>query len=85
MEVDKLVFQSFDQIAVYIEVFHSLLYAPAYFPYIYFFKFFSYFAIIEKAISDREIKAQDSLIYYMLAASNPGAREYIYANLEKFV
>ena len=34
------------------------------------------FAIIEKAISDREIKAQDSLIYYILVASNPGAREY---------
>ncbi|EQB74400.1 MAG: hypothetical protein AMDU4_FER2C00013G0021 [Ferroplasma sp. Type II] len=43
------------------------------------------FAIIEKAISDREIKAQDSLIYYMLAASNPGAREYIYANLENII
>ncbi|WP_337860478.1 M1 family metallopeptidase [Ferroplasma sp.] len=41
--------------------------------------------IIEKAISERKIKAQDSLRYYMLAATNPELKEYIYKNLEKIM
>jgi tricorn protease interacting factor F2/3 len=43
------------------------------------------FSAIEKAISGRDIKAQDSVIYYMLAAANPGAREYVYNNLENII
>ena len=43
------------------------------------------FAIIEEAIKTRKIKVQDSLRYYMLAAVNPGAREYIYTNLESII
>lgn len=43
------------------------------------------FKTIENAINDRKIKMQDSLRYYMLAAVNPGAREYIYNNLENII
>ncbi len=43
------------------------------------------FDAVEKAISERKIKAQDSLRYYMLAAANPGAKEYIYNNLENIM
>jgi tricorn protease interacting factor F2/3 len=43
------------------------------------------FRTIEDAIKNRKIKMQDSLRYYMLAATNPGAREYIYSNLEDII
>ena len=43
------------------------------------------FSLIEEAIKTRKIKVQDSLRYYMLAAINPGAREYIYNNLETII
>ena len=43
------------------------------------------FRTIEDAIKNRKIKMQDSLRYYMLAAANPGAREYIYSNLENII
>jgi tricorn protease interacting factor F2/3 len=41
--------------------------------------------IIENAISERTIKAQDSLRYYILAATNPDLKEYVYENLEKII
>ncbi|MEM0139920.1 MAG: M1 family metallopeptidase [Ferroplasma sp.] len=43
------------------------------------------YELIEKAISSKEIKAQDSMRYYISAAKNRTSSEYIYKNLKNII